>query len=290
MKYNITHSTKYSYSEPASVCKNKVHLAPRTLEHQAVHDFRLVIGPEPNSMSTTTDYFGNRVDYFSISKPHRGLSVTATSEIEVLERPSMGASLAWEHVAQDLVSNRSDTSLSAYHYVFPSELSPVSPHYADYASKSLIPGRPIIEACLDLTRRIFEEFEYDPRATTVSTPVAEVFEKRAGVCQDFAHMQIACLRSVGLAARYVSGYLRTVPPPGKTRLVGADASHAWISVYCGETNGWVEFDPTNNMIPGTDYITLSWGQDYSDVCPIQGVFVGGGQNTMQVSVDVQPMD
>lgn len=291
MKYRITHTTKYTYSEPASVCQNKVHLAPRATPNQRVEKFRLVIGPEPNAASTTTDYFGNRVDYFSIPKPHRGLSVTATSTLEVVEveRPiSLDAAPAWESVAQGLKTKRTAESLEAFQFAFSSQLASVDPRYAAFALESFAPGRPIVDACRDLTRRVYEQFKYDPRATTVSTPVSDVFERKAGVCQDFAHLQIACLRSIGMAARYVSGYLRTIPPEGKPRLVGADASHAWLGVYCGEALGWVDFDPTNNLIPCTDHVVLGWGRDYSDLCPIQGVFVGGGQNVMEVSVDVMP--
>ena len=161
---------------------------------------------------------------------------------------------------------------------------------AAYAKESFPAGRPILQATADLTRRIYEDFEYRPQSTDVNTQVAEVFGKRVGVCQDFAHLQIACLRSLGLAARYVSGYLRTIPPPGKPRLVGADASHAWLGVYCGGDVPWIDFDPTNNMIPDTDHVAVAYGRDYGDVCPVQGVFVGGGDHTLSVSVDVAPME
>jgi transglutaminase-like putative cysteine protease len=160
--------------------------------------------------------------------------------------------------------------------------------FAEYAARSFVGERPIFEASMDLTSRIFEDFQFAPGTTTVSTPVEQVFEKRAGVCQDFAHFQIACLRALGIPARYVSGYLRTIPPPGKERLIGADASHAWVSVFCGD-DGWLEFDPTNNVVPNTDHIAIGWGRDYADVCPMQGVFTGGGETVMRVSVDVAPM-
>ena len=289
MKYRVTHTTKYHYSQPVGVCHNKVHLAIRTLPQQTATHFHLAIQPDPYATIVQKDYFGNRVDYFSIQDPHRSLVVTSTCNVEVrpIQRPpEFQASAAWETVAAEISTRRDELSLNAYHFSFASRLAGKDSKYAAFALESFLPGRPIVQAGLDLTRRVYEQFKYDPRATTVSTPVETVFEQRAGVCQDFAHLQIACLRSLGLAARYVSGYLRTLPPPGKERLIGNDQSHAWLSLYCGETLGWVDFDPTNNMIPATDHITIGWGQDYSDLCPIQGVFVGGGKNRMDVSVDV----
>lgn len=289
MKYRITHSTKYNYSQPVGVCHNKVHLAARSLPQQTVTNFHLIIKPDAFASTCQKDYFGNRVDYFSIQEPHRSLTVTATSNVEVrpIARPPVfSASPAWEDVAQEISKRRDGPSLAAYQFSFPSRLVPRNPLFAEYALASFTKGRPIVDAGIDLTRRVFEGFKYDPRATTVSTPVDVVFKQRAGVCQDFAHLQVACLRSMGLAARYVSGYLRTIPPPGKERLIGNDQSHAWLSLYCGDEIGWVDFDPTNNIIPATDHITIGWGQDYSDLCPIQGVFVGGGKNRMDVSVDV----
>jgi transglutaminase-like putative cysteine protease len=289
VKYRVTHTTRYQYSQPVSVCHNKVHLCPRSLPSQETTNYRLLITPEPAETIEQHDYFGNRVDYFAIQEPHRILIITAISQIEVRpvhRPPDFTSSPAWETIAQTIAARRDDLNLSAFQFSFPSRLSPREEKYAAYARESFTKNRPIVEACSDLTSRIFEDFKYDPRATTVSTPVDVVFDQRAGVCQDFAHLQIACLRSIGLAARYVSGYLRTIPPPGKERLIGNDASHAWLSLFCGDTIGWVDYDPTNNIIPSTDHITIGWGQDYSDLCPIQGVFVGGGKNTMDVQVDV----
>lgn len=285
MKFRVRHTTKYAYTQRVSVCNNKLHLAPRQLPHQSVSDFKLLISPEPTEVWQQVDYFGNQVDYFSLQDPHRSLSVTAVSQIELSQNVPPSASPSWEQIRSELRLTASQVP-NAYYFAFPSTLVPISPAFRDLASQAFPNDRPIIESGIDLTRRIFEEFEYNPHVTTVSTPVDEVLQKRAGVCQDFAHLQLACLRSLGLAARYVSGYLRTIPPPGKTRLVGADASHAWVSLFCGEEIGWVDFDPTNNTIPKTDHITVGWGRDYSDVCPIQGVFVGGGQHAMHVSVDV----
>ncbi|TWT37744.1 Protein-glutamine gamma-glutamyltransferase [Posidoniimonas corsicana] len=288
MRYRITHTTKYSYTDPVAVCHNLVHLSPRDLPRQTRSGYRLIILPDPSDVLHQTDAFGNPVEYFSILEAHRGLSLSATSEVEVREAPAPGAGAPWEQVRDALPQAAPDAVIRPYLYAFPSAKAPVAAALAEYARAAFTPARPIVDALREFTTRVNQDFKYDPRATTVSTPVMEAFEQRAGVCQDFAHVAIACLRSIGLAARYVSGYLRTLPPPGKPRLVGADASHAWVSLYCGE-DGWVDADPTNAVLPGTDHITIAHGRDYADVCPIQGVYVGGGGHTMDVSVDVAPI-
>ena len=194
---------------------------------------------------------------------------------------------AWETIRDRLTQDRAANWLEAYQFAFDSRFSVADPRYGEYAKSSFTPGRPVLDAALALTHRIHEEFVYDPRATTLTTPVAEVFANRRGVCQDFAHFQLACLRSLGLAARYVSGYLSTVPPPGKARLIGADATHAWVSLFCGEA-GWVDLDPTNDQIPAERHVLLAWGRDYDDVSPLKGVILGGGQHRVGVTVDVCP--
>jgi transglutaminase-like putative cysteine protease len=248
-----------------------------------------MIHPDPTDISHRHDSFGNPVSYFSIDRPHRGLTVTAKNDVVVsaVATVSPGATHSWEKIAANLRNDRSIESLDAYQYAFASPSAEPFAELSDYAKRSFRRGRPILDAVLDLTARIHEDLDYAPHATTVHTPLADVFKWRLGVCQDFAHLQIACLRGMGLAARYVSGYLRTDPPPGKPRLVGADASHAWLSVYCGEP-GWIDVDPTNNVVVSSDHITLAWGRDYGDVCPIQGVIGGGGEPRLQVSVDVVP--
>ena len=291
MQYRVTHSTKYAYSEPVPICQNMVHLAPRATANQRCHDFRLLVRPQPAEIRSRTDYFGNRVDCFSVDDAHRGLAVTATSVVEVTERngpPVLSDSSPWEEVAKHWQDLQQEGAIETRLLTFGSEFAQPGPAVAEFARASFSPGQPIIDAVLDLTRRIYEQFAYDPRTTNVSTPVAQVLTQKSGVCQDFAHLEIACLRALGLPARYVSGYLRTTPPPGKPRLVGADASHAWISVFCGAA-GWIDFDPTNNAIPRDEHITVAYGRDYGDVCPIQGVFVGGGDHSMCVSVDVQAL-
>lgn len=286
MLYNVTHKTLYDYGDVVPECFNIVRLNPRPIFDQVCLEHRLEVSPEPTDLIRREDFFGNRIEQFSIHVPHESLSVTAVNRVTVTNRkyPPLNSTPAWETIARLNL----ETDLLASHF------SRNSPHIrgnemiANYARGSFTPGRPIADAAFDLTSRIFEDFEFDAKATTVSSPVEEVFRKKAGVCQDFAHFQIACIRSLNLPSRYVSGYLRTIPPPGKPRLTGADASHAWVSVYCGEA-GWFDFDPTNNLMPGTDHISIGWGRDYSDVCPIQGVFTGGGKTVMNVSVDVIPV-
>ncbi|HJZ60202.1 MAG TPA: transglutaminase family protein, partial [Gemmataceae bacterium] len=247
--------------------------------------------PDPAVIEERVDYFGNPVSYFTIQEQHRELVVSVSHRVSVRPDPipRLLATPAWEAVRDRLTRDRGPVWLDAYQFAFDSRDAPADVRFAAYAAPSFPPGRPVLEAALDLTRRIHAEFVYDPRATTLATPVAEVFANRRGVCQDFAHVQLACLRSIGLAARYISGYLSTVPPPGRPRLVGADASHAWVSVFCGDA-GWVDLDPTNNQVPGDRHVLIAWGRDYNDVSPLKGVILGGGQHTVKVAVDVTPED
>jgi transglutaminase-like putative cysteine protease len=297
MKYHLVHKTSYSYSDPAPVCHNLVHLAPRTTGRQSCSNYRLRIDPAPAFLSRREDYFGNSVEYFSIEGPHRKLEVIAESSVEVrpLAPRRLEQSAPWESVAAgalhtgDPLQPLETLEPLPWQLIFPSPRIAQPKELKVYAAPSFAPGRPIVECIKDLAGRIHRDFKFDPRATTVHTPLAEVLRLRGGVCQDFAHLAVGSLRSIGLPGRYVSGYLRTTPPPGKPRLVGADASHAWASCWCGEL-GWVDFDPTNNCLVSDNHITTAWGRDYGDVCPIQGVFVGGGEHTMGVSVDVAPQD
>ena len=219
------------------------------------------------------------------------MTVTSVSEVTLCERtvPPVEQTPAWDQLAQTLRTPTTPADLAASEFTFDSSRSIGLKPLTEYARKSFPPGRPLLAAATELTERIFRDFTYDPRATTVTTPVDEVFRLKKGVCQDFAHLQIAALRSLGLAARYVSGYLRTRPAPGKPRLVGADASHAWLSVYLGGGE-WLDLDPTNNVVPNLEHITVAWGRDYSDVCPLKGVFIGGGRHSLSVSVDVALID
>lgn len=292
MKYKIKHNTTYVYKEPVPVCQNSAHLTPRDHPYQRCVYHRLVIKPLPTSSDKRLDFFGNPLSYFEISESHSKLSVTAVSKIEVRPRelPNPALSPPWETVVGALQTALDPQSLNALQLAFSSPLARRSPKFAEYARTSFSPAAPVVAAVLDLTRRINAEFTYDPASTTINTPLDEVFAKRRGVCQDLAHLQVACLRSLGLPARYVSGYLRTIAPPGKTRLVGADASHAWLAAYCGDQLGWIDVDPTNNLTISTDHITVAWGRDYGDVCPINGMYVGGGLHEMTVAVEVVPIN
>jgi transglutaminase-like putative cysteine protease len=295
MKYLISHSTKYDYGDVVPECFNIVRLSPRSLETQTCNRHEMAISPEPGLRTQRTDFFGNGVEQFSIHVPHSSLLVEVFNEVEVFSRelagdvPARDGRLLGQNSWRQSTVENLGADLVALPLVNDSNHVRASDAFAEYASESFEGERPMFEAAMELTSRIFEDFKFAPGTTTVSTPVEQVFEKRAGVCQDFAHFQIACLRSLGIPARYMSGYLRTIPPPGKERLVGADASHAWVAVYCG-VDGWLEFDPTNNVVPNTDHIAIGWGRDYADVCPIQGVFTGGGETVMRVSVDVAPRD
>lgn len=289
MKYHVFHGTSYGYSQPVSLCHNQVHLTPRTTDRQRCLHTGLEVSPLPSSQSDWTDFFGNQATFFSVEMPHDKLSIVARSEVEVFAPLEISAlqTPPWEDIREQLLVPQNEDTLAAAQFCPASRFIHHSAEAHDYGLPNFPPGRPILEALLELTSRIFHEFKYDQNATGVFTKPAEVFQSRRGVCQDFAHLQISCLRSLGLAARYVSGYLVTEPPPGKPKLVGADASHAWLSVFCGSA-GWIDVDPTNNLIPGIRHITLAWGRDYGDVCPIQGVLIGGGQSTLSVAVDVVP--
>ena len=291
MNYQVSHTTTYEYPETVAACQNVVHLAPRAVPRQTCHHHRLIVRPTPSSLARRTDYFGNPVTHFSINEGHRKLTITSMSRVEVRELalPAPDESPPWESVRDALLSDRGARAVDNLQFCYDSPRIERSVEMAAYAAESFPAGRPILAAVVDLTARVHEDFVYDPQATTVHTPLSEVFAERRGVCQDLAHVQIGALRSLGLAARYVSGYLRTRPPPGKPRLVGADASHAWVAVYCGPA-GWIDADPTNDVLVGTEHITIAWGRDYADVCPINGVFVGGGQHLMTVSADVEPLD
>lgn len=290
MMYHVRHTTSYRYSEAVSVCHNELHLRPRHSPSQICHNYVLDLQPAPVMTNTADDYFGNHVVFFTIQEPHQRLTITANSTVEVRPRtwPRLQDTPPWEHVCEHLHGERSASSLDAYQYVFESPHVPLHAALQRYALPSFPPGRPLLEAVAELMRRIYTDFTYDPAATTISTPLRDVLEARRGVCQDFAHIYIGCLRTMGLAARYVSGYLVTQPPPGKPRLVGADASHAWVAVYCPGI-GWIDVDPTNNVLPSEQHITVAVGRDYSDVSPIKGVFLGGGLHTMNVAVDVTPV-
>jgi transglutaminase-like putative cysteine protease len=287
MLYNVSHTTSYLYTDPVSLCHNLVHLRPRPAPRQSCQQFTMLVQPEPHALEYLQDYFGNPIALFTIQEPHKKLSIVVKHRIEVAPNPGqpLASTLPWEQARDWLRTQRTPAALEAYQFAFDSHYIERNTDLRGYAEPSFPPGRPLLEAVMNLTGRIHREFRYDAKATSIATPLGAVLAHRHGVCQDFAHLEIGCLRSLGLAARYVSGYLQTKPPPGRDRLIGADASHAWISVFCPNV-GWVEFDPTNNMIPSDQHITIAWGRDYDDISPVKGVILGGGTHTMSITVDV----
>ena len=290
MIYKVIHKTTYRYKYPVSVGNHVACLTPRCLPHHRRTRYELRISPSAKLIERT-DYFGNRLSFFSIQEPHQRLVVEARSEVVIDEGKSLQPeqSMRWEEVVRSLGASHDKESLEAYQFTFESPRIRPSAQLAAYALQSFTPGREFAEALQDLNTRIHRDFKFDAKATSVRTPTEEVFRKRRGVCQDFAHLGIACLRSLNLAARYVSGYLRTYPPPGRSRLVGADASHAWISAYCPGI-GWIDIDPTNNVVPSYNHVTVGWGRDYGDVSPLRGLILGGRDHTLKVNVDVEPVE
>jgi transglutaminase-like putative cysteine protease len=284
MLLRATHTTTYKYSQPASLCHSEVYLAPRSTDHQRPLSHELKIHPEPDSCAARKDYYGNAVTYFAIDEPHQKLSITSTSVVDLEAAQPIHPRLtpSWEQVRDTVTRHETADIFDALQFVFESPRIAIGPAFAAYAAPSFGPGRPLLEGVIDLCHRIHREFKYDQRATTVSTPVGAVLSSRRGVCQDFAHIMIAGLRSLRLPARYVSGYLRS---GGDS--VGGEASHAWVSAFCPGF-GWLDIDPTNDLIPSGGHVTIAWGRDYSDVSPVKGVALGGGEQTIVVSVEVVP--
>jgi transglutaminase-like putative cysteine protease len=293
VKYRITHRTEYVYAEPVTLCHNEAHLTPRNTPGQRVLWHDVDIEPRPAVFSRRDDFFGNSVVYFAVQATHPRLVITARSEVERAadEGPRHERSRgSWEDGVGCLREDLTPAAIDARQYVLESPMAPATPEIAAYAAESFPAGRRLGEAVAELTERIHRDFTYEPGATTIGTPLAQVFEERRGVCQDFAHLAIACVRTLGLAARYVSGYIQTEPPPGKPRLVGADASHAWFAIYDPDA-GWLDFDPTNPHVSLERHVTTAWGRDYGDVTPLKGIVFGGGtEHTATVAVDVEPID
>lgn len=291
MIYRISHLTEYHYSAPVTLAHHMARLSPRTTPYQLLRRYSLRVDPLPAVLHERVDSFGNSGTIFILQESHQRFLVEALSEVEVLTRLPLvpGQTPPWDEVCDSLPQDLSSEGLDIYQFLFDSPLVKCSRELADYARESFPAGRPILEAALDLTQRIFDDFTFDPTATTVSTPLRTVLMSRRGVCQDFAHLQIGCLRSMGLAARYVSGYIETDPPPGQEKLHGADASHAWASVFI-PGQGWIDLDPTNNLMVSDRHITVAWGRDFSDVSPLRGVILGGGQHSLRVGVSVHPLD
>jgi transglutaminase-like putative cysteine protease len=287
MHFDISHRTLYRYSQPVVQSQHRVHLTPRVVEHQTIRHHSLIVEPAPALRYDGIDAFGNPVAILDITKPHRDLVLHARSTIETTLPSAIhpNGSQPWDTLDAALYTGRNRIPLDIVRYRCASRLTMPSLAVAAYAATSFRPGRPVLAAAIDLTTRVFREFTFDATATDVSTPIDTVLRKRRGVCQDFAHLCLAGLRAHRVPARYVSGYILTRPPPGSARLQGADASHAWISVWAPEA-GWVDLDPTNGLVVRDEHVTIAHGRDYDDVSPISGVLLGGGEHTVSVAVDV----
>ncbi len=289
MRYRIKHITEYRYASRVSHCYNLAHMIPRTSLRQKCLSSSVRV--EPGSAHTTQqeDYFGNIAYHFEIQRPHKKLVITASSEVITGAQHSklnLDFGITCAQARELMLTSRDPETLFAREFLLDSNMIRNSDELLEYARPSFSDDRPLLSAVMDLTHRIYTEFSYSPQSTTIATPLSEVLAERKGVCQDFAHLQIGCLRALGFAAKYVSGYIETLPPPGKEKMVGSDASHAWLSVY-SPTEGWFEFDPTNDCLAAEQHIITAWGRDFFDVTPLKGVIYGGGENPiMSVSVDV----
>jgi transglutaminase-like putative cysteine protease len=291
LKYHVTHSTRYGYQEMIPLSHNVVWLRPREHGAQTCLRHQLLLLPAPAVRNEGFDYFGNHVTWFTLQEPHTVLRIAAESEVLVNPAPlyDVEQGSPWEQVLQILAAPPDLETLAAREFTFESPHVPWSPELGEFARPSFAGGRPFLQCVLDLTQRIHRDFKFLAGSTKIDTQVQDVFESGQGVCQDFAHLQICCLRSLGFSARYVSGYIATQPPPGQKRLTGADASHAWISVFAPGT-GWVDFDPTNGVMPSDAHITIAWGRDYDDIGPAKGILIGGRHHSLDVSVDVVPVE
>jgi transglutaminase-like putative cysteine protease len=300
MLLHVTHETRYEYSPAVETAQHLAHLKPLATASQRLVSHKLAIEPPPAQRSEVPDVYGNTRAFFALEATHDSLVVTAESVVETGApqlAPGIARELPWEAVRERFRYRKDATFDPASEFVFPSPYVPRHDDFASYARASFAPERPTFDVAMDLTERMYRDFAYDADSTEINTPAVEALAQRKGVCQDFAHIMIACFRAMGLPARYVSGYLLTQPPPGQPRLVGADASHAWVSVYLpGEgdgpesTGGWADFDPTNGRQPGEDYVALAIGRDYSDVSPMRGVLHGGARHTLKVGVTVRPIE
>lgn len=301
MIYDISHRTTFEYSTTVDISQHLLHLTPRSRQRQTLHRNALLVSPTPTLTQSSFDYFGNPTTYLTVQDPHKTLTISSSSQVEIdesIEPPAPGATMAWDRLNQmlaialdaDLAGRLFDvedhSALDIQQYMFESPFTGSKAARA-YAEPSFPPGRAVLSGAVDLMQRIFKDFKYRGGVTDIYTPVDHVLEERQGVCQDFAHLQIACLRALRLPARYVSGYLLTHPPKGQKKLVGSDASHAWLSVWTPEF-GWVDLDPTNNLLPYDEHITIAWGRDYGDVSPVTGLVLGGGEQVVEVAVDVRP--
>jgi transglutaminase-like putative cysteine protease len=289
VRYHIIHRTLYSYRRDVSVSHHLARLTPRCLPNQQVESHELRTNPPPAACTRREDYFGNPTTFLTFEAAHRELDITADSWVEITSAPAIqpGESAPWETLRDQCRRGADRATAAVSEFVYGSPAAPCAAEFAAFAAPCFPADRPLLEAALALNHLIFCEFKFDPRATTVATPLDQVMKLKRGVCQDFAHLQVACLRSLGIPARYLSGYLETKPPPDGPKLVGCDASHAWTQVWCGG-DFWVGLDPTNDTVQTSRYIIAAWGRDFTDVSPIRGVILGGGEHELSVSVDVLP--
>jgi transglutaminase-like putative cysteine protease len=283
MNWRVRHITTYRYAGNVDMATHMLHLSPRALPHQRVVWDEVVCTPAPARITGGTDHFGNRVTWLSIDTPHDRFSVVAESLVETAfpQPPPANATPAWEHVA-------ASPGIGAVEFTFPSPMLPENAAARDYVAASFPPRRPVLAGLLDLNGRIRRDFAFRAGVTGISTTVAQVLAQRAGVCQDFTHLMVNGLRELGLPARYVSGYIRTLPPPGGVARRGADQSHAWVGAWLGPEHGWIDLDPTNDVVVADEHVVLGWGRDFSDVSPLRGIILGGGRHRLDVGVDLTP--
>src|SRR5208283_1587541 len=287
MRYRVQHTTRYAYGSPVELAAHMVHLRPRARPWQTVISERIVTDPMPARRRDGLDHFGNTVTWLFLDLPHADFEVTSESVVDVnCPSPANPADTPpWESVLQ---TARTSEGWHAVEFQFGTAMAPINPDTKAYVSESFLPGRPVLEALLELNERFYTEFRFRSGVTTISTPVSQVMRRREGVCQDFSHAMVSGLRGIGIPARYTSGYIRTKPPPGQTKRQGADQSHAWVGCWLGPEHGWIDVDPTNGIVIRDEHVLLGWGRDYSDVSPVRGVILGGGDHSVLVSVDLEP--
>jgi transglutaminase-like putative cysteine protease len=292
LRFHVLHETRYEYAATVALSQTMMHLTPRSFQFQQCEAHTISLNPPDSERRVGIDYFGNHTNYCVVSEPHQNLLVRAESTITLHSRPGqelIANSVPWEVARASIHLPENPARLEVIKYLYTSTHISHSEELAAYARKSFRPGRSVLDSAFDLTRRIHAEFAFDAEATDISTPLSELLKIKRGVCQDFAHLMIGCLRAIGLSCRYVSGYILTHPAPGKPRLIGADASHAWVSVYCPSI-GWVDFDPTNCCMVNMEHVTLGWGRDFYDVSIIRGVMLGGGAQTLTVNVTMTELE
>ncbi|MES2264420.1 MAG: transglutaminase family protein [Pseudomonadota bacterium] len=290
-RYRVVHETRYTYQSMVTLSQQLLHMTPRDFPYQRTESHHVLADPAQDEGNEAVDYFGNQTRRFALTTPHKTLLVRAESTISLGGRPDLArikTSQPWEALRDIVQRSRLPAMHEACRYLYESPHVRWNKALQHYARASFTAGRPLLDAALDLTHRIFDDFEFDSEATDISTPLEQVLAGRRGVCQDFAQLMIGCFRSMGLPARYVSGYILTHPPAGQPRMIGADASHAWVSVFCPDL-GWIDFDPTNRCLVQREHITLGWGRDFSDVTPMRGIVLGGGEQKLQVNVTVTPL-